>query len=356
MILDLDRFLLTPAHTLLDAMRCIDRNAKGIALVVDGERRLLHTITDGDLRRAVLNGVALDRSIAQWARDRAELGNIEPKTAPIDATPARIRALMKPEALRHLPLLDAHGRVAGLALASEWLDEDEPPLEAVVMAGGRGRRLEPLTADVPKPMLRVGDRPLMEHIVDQLRAAGIHRLSVTTHYLAGQIAQHFGDGRGFGVDIDYINEERPLGTAGGLGLLPPWNATLLVVNGDVLTRVNYRSMLDFHRDNCAAITVCVREYAVPVPFGVVETDGVAVRAISEKPTIQFFTNAGVYLLEPQIRSYVAVDRPTDMPEIITAAIAEGLRVVCFPISEYWLDIGRHDDYRQAQHDINNGNC
>ena len=354
MIADLRAFCLGPAATLLEAMRCIDRNALGIVLVVDDERRLLYTITDGDLRRAILGGLSLERSIAEWARDRTEMGNSRPITAPIDADPADMRALIQPLGLRHLPLVDAEGRLAGLALSSDLLSEADVPVTAVVMAGGRGERLSPLTLDTPKPMLPVGDRPLLEHIVGQLKAAGVRQVSVTTHYRGETIVNHFGDGQRFGLDIDYVNEAQPLGTAGGLGLLPRWQSTLLVVNGDILTSVNYQSMIAFHRENRAAMTVAVRQYRVPVPYGVVSTDGVDIRSISEKPTIQFFTNAGVYLLEPAVREYVPVGARLEMPDLITAVIAAGERVVSFPISEYWLDIGQRDDYEQAQMDVKHG--
>jgi dTDP-glucose pyrophosphorylase/CBS domain-containing protein len=351
---DLDAFCLAPTATLIDVIRCIDRNTRGIALVVDDERRLLYTMTDGDLRRAVLYGLDLKTTIADWARERTEHGNLHPKVASVHASAAVIRDLMKPEGLRHVPLVDDDGRLAGLALSDDLLTDRDAPVTAVVMAGGRGQRLSPLTRETPKPMLPVGDRPLLEHIVDQLKAAGIRRVSVTTHYRPEKIVDHFGDGRRFGLDIDYVNEQQPLGTAGGLGLLPPWESTLLVVNGDILTRVNYQSMLAFHRETGATMSVAVRQYQVPVPYGVVTTDGVQIRSISEKPTIQFFTNAGVYLLDPVVHQHVAARQRLDMPELITRLIAGGERVVSFPVNEYWLDIGQREDYEQAQVDMNDG--
>lgn len=350
-MLDLSQVCISPYHTLHDAMLCIDKNAKGIALVVDNEGRLLYTITDGDLRRAVLHGWTLDMTVQTWAQTRAEHGNLHPTTAPLGTSPADLLNLMTANDLRHVPLIDSSGRVAELALLNEVLAEEELPVSAVVMAGGSGTRLRPLTDNLPKPMLPIADRPLMEHIVTQLREAGIRQVSITTHYKPEVIVRHFGNGQRFGVNIEYINEDRPLGTAGALGLMPPWLSTLLVINGDILTSLNYRSMLLFHQKYKAVMTVAVRQYELQVPYGVVETEGVEIKQISEKPVMQFFVNAGVYLLEPAVRRYLAPERKLDMTDLIVRLLADGHRIVSFPISEFWSDIGRHADYEKAQKDI-----
>jgi NDP-sugar pyrophosphorylase family protein len=200
-------------------------------------------------------------------------------------------------------------------------------------------------------MLPVGDRPLMEYIVSQLRGAGIRHVSIATHYKAEHISGYFGDGRQFGLDIDYLNEKQPLGTAGALSLVPPWRATLLVINGDVLTRLNYRAMLEFHRDNAAMLTVAVRQYDVQVPYGVVETRGVEILGVKEKPVVQFFVNAGIYLLEPGVHASLVANERLDMTDLVTRLIDAGQRVVSFPISEYWIDIGQREDYTRAQDDV-----
>ena len=212
-----------------------------------------------------------------------------------------------------------------------------------------------LTDNQPKPMLPVGDRPLIEHIIDQLRAGGVHQISVSTHYRSNAIKEHLGDGKRFGVEIDYVTEESPLGTAGALNLLHPWDSTLLVINGDILTRLNHKAMLDFHREYNAVLTVGVRQYEVQVPYCVVETDGVDVQRVSEKPVLQFFVNAGVYLLEPEIRSWLSEQSRVDMTDLIRDLSSAGRRVVSFPISEYWLDIGQLPDYERAQADVLDGN-
>jgi NDP-sugar pyrophosphorylase family protein len=236
----------------------------------------------------------------------------------------------------------------------EDLIEEPETFRAVVMAGGLGTRLRPLTEHLPKPLLPVGDRPLIEHILGQLHAGGVRHVSVTTHYKPDAIKEHLGDGRRFGVDIDYVTEDAPLGTAGALGMMPPWGSTLLVVNGDILTRMNYRAMLDFHREHRAVLTVGVRQYEMQVPYGVIEADGVDVRAISEKPVLRFFVNAGVYLLEPELHPRLSTGTRTDMTEVIEDLVEAGDRVVSFPISEYWVDIGQLQDYEQAKADVANG--
>jgi NDP-sugar pyrophosphorylase family protein len=256
--------------------------------------------------------------------------------------------------VRQLPLLDESRRVAGLVTMRQLLDTDELPLSAAVMAGGLGARLRPLTEDIPKPMLPVGDEPLLETIVKQLREAGIQRVNLITNYKEEVIAQHFADGRDFGVDIRYVNEDKPLGTAGGLRLLEETNEPLLVMNGDIVTRVDFRAMLDFHTENEADMTVALRRYEFPVPYGVVETDGVVITGISEKPVLRHFVSAGIYLLNPGLRRFIPDGRSYDMPDLVNRLVSEGHRIVGFPVREYWLDIGRHEDYERAQKDARSG--
>jgi dTDP-glucose pyrophosphorylase len=349
-----EELLISPDATLHDAMATIDRTAKGIVLVTDENRRLINTVTDGDIRRAILSGLDLNVSIRMLLERRPLTPYPQAITAPVGTSDAELIHLMNKHVIRHVPLLDDQDRVTDLALLADLVKEYAPPLRAVVMAGGLGKRLRPLTEDVPKPMLPVGGRPLMEHIIGQLCRAGIKQVSITTHYKPEAIVEHFGDGRGFGVQIDYMHEDRPLGTAGALGLMPPWNSTLLVVNGDILTRLNYQSMLAYHRENRAALTVAACQYDVQVPYGVLECDGPRVSRIQEKPTYRFFTNAGIYLVQPEVRQFLPNGQRYDMTDLIEALVAAGWSVMNFPILEYWLDIGQAEDYRQAQEDVGEG--
>jgi dTDP-glucose pyrophosphorylase/CBS domain-containing protein len=344
---DLGRFFVTAGGSLRDVITCIDRNRKGIALVVDAAHRLIGTVTDGDVRRALLAGHDLDWRVASLLAEKPP-GSAVPLTAPVDTPSAVLLELMQRHDVRHVPTVHADGTVADVVALADLVDEYRLPLRAVIMAGGLGTRLRPLTDDTPKAMLPIGDRPLLEHIVRQLKDAGIHRLSLATHYRGDVIRRHFGDGREFSVDIQYVDEDQPLGTAGALSLLSRSEEPLLVMNGDILTRVDFRAMLEFHQSNAADLTMAVRPFDVQVPYGVVETSGVEVTRIVEKPASRHLINAGIYLLSPEIHRSVPQGRRYDMTELVARLVEEGRRVISFPVREYWIDIGHHDDYHRAQ--------
>ncbi len=353
MAVELEQLLIRASGTVRDAMACIDRNNRaGIALVVEPERRLRGTITDGDVRRAMLAGVDLDAPVTTLLERQRELHEPRPMplTAPVGTSAPKLVALMRRYEVRQIPIVADDGRVEGLALLEDLIDAEVPSLRAVVMAGGYGRRLGELTEETPKPMLPVGDRPLLERIIEQLRDAGIRHVNLTTHYRADAIASHFGDGREFGVEIEYVSEARPLGTAGALGLVEA-NEPILVMNGDILTRVDFRAMHRFHDEHRAEMTVAVRPYEVRVPYGIVELDADLVSAIAEKPLVRGFVNAGIYLINPDVREFVPSGEPLEMPQLIEQLVAAGLRVVGFPLREYWLDIGQLADYEQALADV-----
>jgi NDP-sugar pyrophosphorylase family protein len=254
----------------------------------------------------------------------------------------------------HLPLVDDADRVVGLLLRSDLVDDELLAISAVVMAGGFGTRLRPLTADTPKPLLPIDGRPIMARLVEELRLAGIRQVTVTTHHQSEKIQGYFGDGSAFGMDLSYVTEDEPLGTAGALSLLQQRQDPLLVVNGDILTNVNFRSMLQFHRAHAADLTVGVREWENIIPYGVVECDGVFVRALREKPVTSHLVNAGIYLLEPDVHKLIPSGRRFEMTDLIQRLLEGGRSVVSFPITEYWLDIGQQADYERAQHDVRNG--
>ena len=249
------------------------------------------------------------------------------------------------------PLLDPDGCVCDLAVMDDLLPEAELPLHAMIMAGGRGMRLLPLTETVPKPMLPVGGRPIIEHIIGQLRETGIQQIHVSTHFMPEKIIDHFGDGTNFGVHLTYVEEDRPLGTAGALGLLDTPTEPLLVINGDILTRIDYRAFLEYHREHGAMMTMAVRKYDLNVPYGVVNTESVQVTGIVEKPVLTFFVNAGIYLLEPTAYQFITNGEHLDMTDLIQRLLDHQQKVVCFPVLEYWLDIGQPADYQSAQHEV-----
>ncbi len=344
---------LAPDCDLRQAIEHIDRNRRGAVMVLDAEGRLLDLVTDGDVRRALLAGGDLDAPLTELAARRDGSAYAQPLTAPSDAEPETLLATMRAHGIRQLPLVDEDERVVSLAALEDLVPDTRIGLQALIMAGGRGRRLRPLTDDVPKPMLPVGDRPLLEYTIDRLRSAGVSRVHIATHYRSEQITRHFGDGRRFGVDVRYLSEARALGTAGSLSSLES-DEPILVINGDVLTNLDVRAMLHFHREHGAVLSVASRPYRVQVPFGVLECQGGLVRSIAEKPEYRFLVNAGVYLLQPEALSFVPGDRASDMTDLVEALIARGKRVVSFPLHEYWLDVGRPGDYARAQEDARQG--
>ena len=343
-----------PDESIHQVLRVIDGCAKGIGIVVDSERFLLGTITDGDIRRMILAGVSLKVLASDVLAAKSTPSSRRPVTASIHSSQAALLGLMKENGVRQVPLLDDAGRVAGLVTLDELVPTAVLPLRAVIMAGGSGTRLLPLTAEVPKPMLPIGDKPLLEWTVAHLREAGIRRVQITTHYKPEIIAAHFGDGEAFGVRIDYVPEHQPLGTAGALGLPDVPRERMLLINGDILTRMDIRSMLAYHEEQHSDLTVAVRGYQLQIPYGIVECEGPRVLRIQEKPSLKFFVNAGIYVLEPCVHDYISPGERLDMPDLIQRMVGNSRQVISFPVIEYWLDIGQPADYEQAQVDIMEG--
>jgi dTDP-glucose pyrophosphorylase/CBS domain-containing protein len=352
-VTDLTPFLIGPDTTIREAMVRIDANQRGIVLVVGPDRRLLGTVTDGDIRRAILSGLDLELTVSALVDRKPARVNQPPLTVTVGTSVPELLETMNRHDVRHLPIVDGD-RIVDIAFLADLIKEYQLPLRAMIMAGGFGTRLKPLTDQTPKSMLRVGDRPLLELIVRQLQQAGIRRVNLATHYKADVIEQHFGDGTEFSVDIQYVNEHRPLGTAGAIGLLSASHEPLLVINGDILTQLDFAAMLEFHRTHGADMTIAVRPSEFHVPYGVVETAGVDVVAVSEKPVMRYFVNAGIYLLNPDVCEFVPNGQHYDMPDLIGRLIAERRRVISFPVHEYWRDIGKTDDYRQAVADAEKG--
>lgn len=335
-------------------MSCIDKNAKEIALVVDSRFRLMGTVTDGDIRRAILSGMNLDLSVKVLLERKQTSPYAKPITAEIGTPENKLIELMNHYSVRHIPLLDKEGRVVDLTLLSDLIKEQGLPITAVVMAGGYGKRLRPLTKKVPKPLLRIGKKTILEFIFKQLERSGIHNIKISTFYQRRKIKNHFGNGKPFGSKLQYLTENRPLGTAGALSQMKNSKEPILVVNGDILTKLNFRAMLNFHREHKADMTVAVQKYDMQLSYGVIETDGFLVRRISEKPRFLYLVNAGIYLMEAFVPRLIPPSRFFDMTDLIQKLLDSGKRVVSFPIREYWLDIGNHRDYNKARGDVKRG--
>lgn len=338
-----EKCLVVPDRTIRQAMEQLGKSRQQAILVVDGDRRLLGTVTEGDFRRAVLAGISIDQPIVSIMNGH-----------PITTTPgtdlrARI-AVMRRHSIRHLPVVDGQGRVVGLVRPEAIIKSNAPKHDnwVVIMAGGQGQRLRPLTADTPKPLLPVGGRPLLETIVRGLSDHGLTRIYMSINYRGEQIKTHFGDGERFGVEIRYIEEQRSMGTAGALGLIQETHGDpLLVVNGDVLTKINYGSLLAYHEEHEADAAIGLREFETQIPFGVVTSDGDRVLDIVEKPIQRVMVNAGIYVIEPKVVARVPKDDPIDMTDVLRDLVAAGGKVVGYAIHDYWLDVGRIEDLDRA---------
>jgi dTDP-glucose pyrophosphorylase/CBS domain-containing protein len=343
----LDTVMLFPSASIADAIAQLDKAGTGALVLCTADRMLFGLLTDGDIRRAILRGVSMETPCESIA-------SLEPLTVTGSMSAGEALELMVRHDINHLPVVDAAGCVIRFLLRRNLAQRGNTDLSAVIMAGGYGKRLLPLTEQVPKPMLPVGDRPLLELTIQQLRRSGIRDISLTTHYLPESIVQYFGDGSAFGVRLNYLEEDYPLGTAGGIKLMKRTDNPFVVINGDIITGVPFQEMHNFHRKHHASLTVGVRKYGVEVPFGVVDLEEVRVSHIREKPSFKFFINAGIYLLEPEACDFIPSGRRFDMTELIQTLIDAGKVVVSFPIMEYWLDVGRHEDYAKAQEDVRNG--
>ncbi len=370
----LQRLCLTSSRSLRDAVSCLDGAGVGIVLVVAGADAgagaetsanragplLLGTITDGDIRRALLAGRDLDTTVGEFVRDKRNPVYPQPVLAGPDTPVHQLLAIMQARKIRHLPLVNDAGEIVDLVTLDQLMPQAEAaPLEAIIMAGGMGTRLRELTRDTPKPMLPVGGRPLLERTVHRLRQAGVRHVSVTTCFKPEKLMEHFRDGQDFGVRLDYINEPRPMGTAGALTLMPRPTQPVLIINGDILTSVDFDAMFKFHREQEATLTVAVRKYEFSVPYGVIESDGSRVKRLVEKPTYSSFVNAGIYLLEPSAydllpTSGLPAGQRLDMTDLVARLLEAGRNVTSFPIHEYWLDIGQPDDYARANADVRDG--
>lgn len=342
---DWKKVLVSPDTSIREAIRVIDQGALKIALVVDAGTRLVGTVSDGDVRRGILKGCDLENPVLQ-------IMNTSPTVAGKYDGSEKVLGLMRQKQIYQIPLVDNNGVVVGLKVIDTILNTPHRENRVVLMAGGLGSRLKQLTSDIPKPLLKVGDKPILETILDNFITHGFNHFFISVNYRSELIEKHFGDGSRWGVRIDYLREDKKLGTAGALGLLPKTpSEPILVMNGDVLTKVNFEQLLEFHTEHKAAATMCVREYDFQVPYGVVKLDNHRIVSIEEKPIQRFFVNAGIYVLEPEVLEMIPHGTYLDMPTLFGTLVTQERETAVFPIREYWLDIGRIDDFEQAQTDF-----
>lgn len=342
---DWKKILVSSNTTIRETIRVMDSGALKIALVVDEKRHLLGTVSDGDVRRGILKGYALEDQVNR-------IMNTAPTSVYRNESRDTVISLMRTKQIYQIPVLDEDGTLAGLEVIDNVLAAPQYDNWVVLMAGGLGTRLKQLTKNTPKPLLRVGDKPILETILENFIEQGFKHIFISVNYKSQLIEEYFGNGARWGVKIKYIREDRKLGTAGALGLLPHKpNKPLLVMNGDILSKINFQQLLDFHQHHSAIATMCVREYDMQIPYGVVTLDTYKISSIEEKPIHRFFVNAGIYVLEPETLEMIPRNSYLDMPSLFRAFAAQKLDTVAFPIREYWLDIGRLDDFERAQGDF-----
>ena len=338
--------IISPDTLLLDALTVIDKEALRIALVVDAENNLLGTLTDGDVRRALLkhNSLKIISSLAM---------NKEPITASDSLSSIELDAIIQTQNLLAIPVVDCDGHLVGLhtlQVLTKGRIKDNP---VFIMAGGFGTRLKPLTDNCPKPMLNVGGKPILESILESFLEVGFRNFYFSTHYLPEVIEEYFGDGKKFGCSITYIHEEKPLGTGGALGLLPKNlpNLPVIMINGDILSNIDFLHLLEDHENKGTIATMCVRQHQYQIPYGVIKEQDGYVIGVDEKPVQSFFVNAGIYVFNPELLEHVPVNEKIDMPPLLMQQVKENKKVNIFPIHEYWLDIGLHGEFEKAKQDI-----
>ena len=342
---EVKKIILSDDAIMENAIHILNSGAPGIVLVTHNSI-LVGTITDGDIRRALIAGYNLSSVLKSFM-----CGN------PISANESDIKETifekMRNNNIFQIPIISSEGKIIGIETISHIKENEKYDNPVFLMAGGFGTRLKPLTNNFPKPLLNVGSKPIMETIIEQFIEFGFHNFFISTHYKSEMIKDYFGDGSKWNVSIQYVNEKKPLGTAGALGLLPKSNSDLpiIMMNGDILTKVNFNKLLEYHNKNIGIATMCLREYDFQVPYGVVEIKKNDVIKIIEKPIHKFFINAGIYVLNPKIIESIKKLDYLDMPTLLEKQIENNKKVNSFPIHEYWIDIGRINQLDQANNEI-----
>ena len=330
--------------TLRAVIERLDKANQQIVLVADENLKLLGVITDGIIRRAILNGVDLEGPCLA-------IMNPNPKCVAPGTSRQTSLKLMRENVFHHLPIVESDGKVCGLLSLDELVGmrtHDEPVL---IMAGGRGRRLGEMTQEIPKPMLTIGNRPILESVVQNFVEQGFCKFYISVNYLSKKIETHFGDGKQFGAEITYVHEPQELGTAGAIGLISrEVSSTLIVMNGDILTAQNFGDVIEFHQNHGADATMVVRQWSQQIPFGVVDLDGEAIIDIHEKPIIKKLVSAGIYVLSKDVVSLVERDEPLDMPDLFHRCKGRNMKLIAYEMDGYLTDVGRIDDFDRASRD------
>lgn len=324
-----------------DALKNLNQSGFQLIFLIDKDKRLIGTISDGDIRRGLLNGYLLSDEVIKIA-------NLNPHKITSQENKLNIKEIMKKNRIRQIPIIDSQEKLLGIYIWDQDYGTKKMENSLLIMAGGRGTRLGDITKKIPKPMVDIGGKPILEHIITRAREQGFKKIIISIYYLGHVIKEYFGDGAQFDVEITYIEEEQPLGTAGALSLLSPNpNLDLFIVNGDLLTDINYKEMLQFHKINAGIATMAVRINEIQNPFGVVFTDGFRIIGYEEKPLFRNLVNAGIYVISPELIKNVEKNTFLNMPDLFEIARKKGFDTVAFPIHEDWIDVGHPQDLKKA---------
>ncbi len=333
-----------PDTTIREAMKLMDSSSLETILVIDEGKKLLGLVTDGDIRRSILNSMESSDKIGKiMNRNFTALHYSKPFEDIVNT--------MKKYCFKQIPLVDDNKRVIDIVLLRDIITDDYRDNYVVLMAGGTGSRLKPLTNAMPKPMLKVGDKPILEIIINQFKSQGFKNFIISISYLADIVEGYFGDGSNYGVNIKYIRETKRLGTAGCIRHAEPYlDKPFYVMNGDLLTRINFEDMLNYHAENEFDITMGLRKYEYQIPYGVMETQGDCITGLVEKPVVSCTINAGVYCLDPKIIGLIPEDEHFDITTLVEKCIQKGAMVGGYDINDYWIDIGQIEEYNKANMD------
>ncbi len=340
----IDEVKLDKNASIKEALQIIGNGAIQIAIILDNNGELYGTLSDGDIRRGLLNGLNLDSPISSIIFKN-------PTCAKISHTKDQVIQIAVSKKINQIPIINEDGKVLGIKLLNDLIKPENKKNKVILMVGGLGLRLRPYTNHTPKPMLKVGNKPILEIILENFLEYGYSNFIMCTNYKSEVIKDYFGDGKKFGVKIEYIIEKQRMGTAGALSLLREKpDEPFFVMNGDLLTTLNFEHLHNFHISNNSEGTMCVREYNIQIPFGVVNIENDKINSIEEKPTKTYFVNAGIYMLNPSILEYVPTKKPLDMPTLFEQII-KNKNASVFPLREYWTDIGHTQEYFKANEDF-----
>lgn len=341
----IDEYCVQVSATIKDAMEAIDRNLTGGVFIVDENKRVIGVVTDGNIRRAILNGHSIYDGIKEiYTTNFKYVNKLVSKQ--------KVKEIMLTFKIRQLPLLDDHGRLSKIYFLDDIISYEKKDNYVFILAGGLGTRLRPLTEKTPKPMLEVGEKPILERIIEQFKEYGFINFIISINYMGEVIEEYFKDGRDFNVNIQYVKEEKKLGTAGSIKLAEKeLNKPFIVINGDILTGIDFDSFLNYHKENQYDITVGVRNYEMRVPYGVMVMENELIKSLEEKPTYTFYINSGVYVLNKEVVDYIPSNKEYNMTDLIEDVIKDKGKCGTYSITEYWSDIGHIEDFKKANEDV-----